>query len=583
MVRKSNYDKYPCVPVSASASQSWVGWRTIAERLRASQAANRFVVCVECYPGASEEEIRRHLHEGLRPAQVIYTPELLKPRSTIDDMLRPVLGDDPVFGHMNEIGLDAFFDEAKLNRARETVAYWRTGLLLLVGVGAALVCSEPNVLVYADMARWEIQRRQRRSEIGNLGADNLEESPSLKYKRAFFVDWRAADRLKTKLLPRIDFFLDTNGATPKLVTGDCVRKGLASAAKRPFRVVPYFDPGPWGGHWMEEVCDLPHDAPNHAWCFDCVPEENSLLLGFGDVRIELPASDLTFFQPRELLGNAIYSRFGAEFPIRFDFLDTMGGGNLSLQVHPRTEYIRREFRMAYTQDESYYLLDAGEDGSVYLGLKTGIDKDAMIAELRAAQDGGASFEAEKYVNRFPARKHDHFLIPAGTVHCSGRNSMVLEISATPYIFTFKLWDWDRLGLNGLPRPIHLNHGIANIVWERNTEWVRKNLINRIEPLGHGPGWTEERTGLHELEFIETRRRWFDRVTPHDTQGTVNVLNLVEGREATVESPSGAFEPFVVHYAETFIVPAAVGAYTIRPSGESQGSKCGTICAFVRSR
>lgn len=346
--------------------------------------------------------------------------------------------------------------------------------------------------------------------------------------------------------------------------------------------MPYFDPGPWGGHWMEEICDLPKDAPNHAWCFDCVPEENSLLLGFGDVRVEIPANDLTFLHPRELLGQDIYSRFGAEFPIRFDFLDTMGGGNLSLQVHPHTDYIRQRFGMNYTQDESYYLLDAGEDGRVYLGLNPGIDAKAMIHDLRAAQNGGPAFCAERYVSKFPARKHDHFLIPAGTVHCSGKNSMVLEISATPYIFTFKLWDWGRLGLNGLPRPIHIDRGEANIVWSRNTEWVRENLINRVEPMSTGNTWQEERTGLHELEFIETRRHWFTGATPHDTNGTVNVLNLVEGGEATVESPAGKFDPLVLHYAETFIVPAAVGPYTIRPSGDSQGSRCATIKAFVRN-
>jgi hypothetical protein len=160
--------------------------------------------------------------------------------------------------------------------------------------------------------------------------------------------------------------------------------------------------------------------------------------------------------------------------------------------------------------------------------------------------------------------------------------MVLEISATPYIFTFKLWDWGRLGLNGQPRPIHIDYGQANIAWERDSEWVRRSLINRVEFISSGKGWTEERTGLHELEFIETRRHWFTDVTPHDTEGTVNVLNLVEGREVTVESPRGAFAPFVVHYAETFIVPAAVGAYTIRPSGESEGFECATIQAFVRA-
>jgi hypothetical protein len=157
--------------------------------------------------------------------------------------------------------------------------------------------------------------------------------------------------------------------------------------------------------------------------------------------------------------------------------------------------------------------------------------------------------------------------------------MVLEISATPYIFTFKLWDWDRVDLDGKPRPIHLEHGCRNIQWERRTEWVRKHLLNRVQPVAQGEGWSEERTGLHEREFIETRRHWFTGKVPHDTEGGVNVLNLVEGLDAVVESPEGAFEPFTVHYAETFIVPAAVGRYTIRPA---HAGRCATIKAYVRT-
>jgi mannose-6-phosphate isomerase class I len=278
----------------------------------------------------------------------------------------------------------------------------------------------------------------------------------------------------------------------------------------------------------------------------------------------------------------VHARFGAEFPIRFDFLDTWDGGNLSLQVHPLTEYIRENFAMNYTQDESYYLLDAKHDASVYLGLKDAIDQSAMARDLRAAQNGGADFPAERYVNKWPAKKHEHFLIPAGTIHCSGRDCMVLEISATPYIFTFKMWDWARLGLDGAPRPIHLDHGLRNIQWDRTTEWVRENLVNRIEPIAAAPGWREERTGLHELEFIETRRHWFRGRVLHLTGGSVNVLNLVEGEEAIVESPRGLFDPLVVHYAETFIVPAALGDFSVRPHGPSEGRECATIKAYVRT-
>lgn len=255
-----------------------------------------------------------------------------------------------------------------------------------------------------------------------------------------------------------------------------------------------------------------------------------------------------------------YCRFGAEFPIRFDFLDTIDGENLSLQVHPLTEYIKSHFGMTYTQDESYYILDCKDDGGVYLGLKEGIDKNQMLTDLKCAQEGRISFNAEKYVNKFHAKKHDHFLIPAGTIPCSSKNCMVLEISVTPYIFTFKLWNWDRLVLDGLPRPIHIEDGEKNIQWNRTTSWVKDNLVNHVEVIHDGDDYLEERIGLHELEFIETRRF----TSNHQTDHGFNMLNLVEGQTALVESPKNEFEPYTVHYAEIFTVPANVKEYTIRP-------------------
>jgi mannose-6-phosphate isomerase class I len=523
--------------------------------------------------------LERSISIAFQPSQVFRASDVLKSSADIEEMLAPFLTDDPVFGRMNGLRIEDFLDSDKLARARNQINKAQ-GRVLVLGTGAALLGARVDVLVYADLARWEIQQRQRRNEISNLGADNRHERASLKYKRAFFADWRAADRLKKELFPTIDFLLDThNPLEPKLVSGDVVRKALGGVATRPFRVVPFFDPGPWGGEWMRRVCDLPAEAPNYAWCFDCVPEENSLRLGFGATSIEIPAVDLVFLEPRRLLGDAVHGRFGTEFPIRFDFLDTIEGGNLSLQVHPLTEYIQDQFGMNYTQDESYYLLDAKEDAGVFLGLREGVSAEEMVRALDCAQRGNCPFPAKRFVNWWPAKKHDHFLIPAGTVHCSGKNCMVLEISATPYIFTFKLWDWDRLDLEGRPRPIHLEHGRRNIQWDRDTDWVRQNLVNRIERISEGDGWCEERTGLHEREFIETRRHWFTGKVSHHTQGGVNVLNLVEGAEVVVESPEERFAPFVVHYAETFIVPAAVGPYTICPTSPG---RCATIKAYVRT-
>jgi hypothetical protein len=578
----SNYDKYPLVRVSDSRNDCETGWDAIGRLLKASVRPGRFVICVECYPGCFEKEIEKQLVSALKPQIVLRAEECYLPESTIQSLCARDLGDDPVFAFMGKYELSEFLDERELVKQRSRLRQ-ASGLVVVIGTGATLLAEQWDLLVYCDMARWEIQQRQRAGEVTNLGLQNCTERAQAKYKRAYFVDWRVADSLKKNLIPNVDFLLDTNQRDlPKMITGTQHLQGLQNAAHRPFRVVPFFDPGPWGGQWMKVVCDLPRETENYAWCFDCVPEENSLLLGFGDVKVEIPSINLVFQHPHELLGEAVHARFGTEFPIRFDFLDTMEGGNLSFQVHPLTEYIQQQFGINYTQDESYYLLDAGEGACVYLGLKENIDRNQMTADLLQAQEGTIQFDADKYVNRFPAKKHDHFLIPAGTPHCSGKNSMVLEISATPYIFTFKMWDWGRLGLDGTPRPIHLHHGFRNIQWDRTTQWVEKNLIKVVDPVAKGSGWREERTGLHEREFIETRRHWFTAPVHHSTNGGVNVLNLCEGREAVVESPTGQFTPFVVHYAETFIVPATVGDYVIRPHGPSEGQECATIKAYVRT-
>ncbi len=252
-----------------------------------------------------------------------------------------------------------------------------------------------------------------------------------------------------------------------------------------------------------------------------------------------------------------------------------------MQVHPTTQYVHDNFGLNYTQDESYYIMDAKEDAHVYLGLKAGIDNKSMVEDLEKAQKGEIVFDTEKYVNKFPTRKHDHFLIPAGTIHCSGTNAVVLEISSTPNLFTFKLWDWERLGLDGKPRPINVDRGKQVIQWERDTEYAYKHLINVFSIVAEGDGWIEEKTGLHPNEFIETRRHKFTKKVLHNTGDSVNVLNLVEGEEVIVESPVNAFKPFIVHYAETFIIPAQIGDYTISPYGKSEGKECMTIKAYVR--
>ncbi len=576
------FNKFPSVKVN-TPKHCLVGWTDIAEEISKEigiRSAKKVVI--ECYQGVFIEYIKNRIKTGFPGSQVIDASVALKSEEEIRELTHPDITEDRIFGFMTQRSLSDFFYLHKVSRMQQSIEE-STKLTFVIGTGASLITEDPDLYIHADMARWEIQQRMRKKEVSNVGLSNYTDPFETQYKRGYFLDWRICDQLKQQRMPDWDYVLDTNDKhNPKMITAQMFHAGMEQAVNQPFSLVPFFDPGPWGGQWMREKFDLDPEPSNFAWCFNCVPEENSLLLDFDGIKFETPAINLVLFRPKELLGEKVQEVFGNEFPIRFDFLDTMGGGNLSLQVHPLTDYIRENFGMAYTQDESYYMLDADENASVYLGLKEKVDSEGMITELTKAQSNGHTFDADKYAQKWPAKKHDHFLIPAGTVHCSGAGCMVLEISATPYIFTFKLWDWGRMGMDGRPRPIHLEHGKKVIQWDRQREWIRKNLINNIEAIAEGEGWREERTGLHQLEFIETRRHWHTGTVLHQTGNGVNVLMVVEGQQAVVESPTGVFQPFLVNYAEAFIIPANVKEYTVRPTGPSKGKEIATLKAYVRT-
>ena len=197
------------------------------------------------------------LKARLAPVLAVEACRAMLAPDRIDKLVAPFLGgDDPVFGFLTGLTLPEFFDAAHLGCWRSKIEEVTEGLVFIVGCGARLI-AEGDLLVYADLARWEAQNRFRRNETSNLGVENRFLDASLQYKRAFFVDWRVCDRWKRPLICKWDFVLDTNNpGEPKLAEGEAVRRGLRYAATRPFRVVPFFDPAPWGGQWMKEVCDL---------------------------------------------------------------------------------------------------------------------------------------------------------------------------------------------------------------------------------------------------------------------------------------------------------------------------------------
>jgi len=262
---------------------------------------------------------------------------------------------------------------------------------------------------------------------------------------------------------------------------------------------------------------------------------------------------------KEILGIDA-ERFKYDFPIRFDFLDTIEGGNLSVQCHPTEEYIKKEFGMPFTQDETYYILDCKEGAEVYLGLQDDVEAENFEKVLINSAESGNKIDIFRYVQHHPAKKHDLFLIPNGTIHASGKNNMVLEISSAPYIFTFKMYDWQRLDLDGRPRPLNILHGMKNLNFDRKGAKVGAELLCKPQQVEKNADFILEQLPTHPVQFYDIQRYTLTTEITVETGNKCQVWMLVEGKSVIVETQSGRKQRF--NYAETFVIPAAAMSYKI---------------------
>jgi len=480
---------------------------------------------------------------------------------------------DTVFGKLYAGNLLDFFDPDRLRSLHTQVLdeVHEAELVVCFGQGSALLNLDGG-RAWADLPKESI------TNMASEGRDILLGTPAYPaVKSMYCVDWPVMEHHKTALLPELDLYLDmANPQNPVFAEGSALRATLSALSRRPFRVKPVFYPGTWGGQWMKHYMQLDPSKPNYAWSYELITPENGVVFRDGELGLEVPFEMLIAQETINIQGPKVAERFGTSFPIRFNYDDTLVGGNLSCQVHPRTEYMRREFGLSYTQDETYYVLKAGERGLCYLGLKEGINPDAFRLAAEQARDEGIAFDTEEFVNAWPTRIHDLFLIPAGTVHNSGANNVVLEISSTPYLYTFKIYDYLRRDLNGKLRPIHIERAWDNIDFSRQTRWVRQNLIPSPRIIQQWDGWTEYLIGEHPLMFFAIHRAEFSDHFESDTgKDRFHVLNLVEGEQVLVESEHGTHP---LHYAETIVIPAATGRYRLR--NQARGI-CKVVKAFVK--
>lgn len=576
------FDTFPMFTISSGKIEQ--GYNFLTEKIKSDIPNGLRVLVIDGYQGTHWDEFISELTKELKNKAII--PELINIKTSyaseeeIFKKIEPFLGgNDPLFGVHYPLGLDYLFNAKKLSELRIHSSIKRgnkaKAITIIYGTGSSLI-ELYDKLWYIDVPKDYIQESARTGEITNLGS-NKNKSFGEFYKQSYFVEWPGLNRLKKQLLPSLNLFIDLqNPKEPTAIDGDSFRNALKEISISPFRLRPWFFPGPWGGKFMQGHMGLDPEAPNFAWSFEMIVPENGIIIEKDNVSLEFSFDCLMYMQNKNVLGEYASNQFKYEWPIRFDYLDTIDGGNLSVQVHPRPDYIRKEFGETFTQDETYYICASKPGSQVYIGLTEDCDPVEFKKTMEDSINFGKEVDIDKFVNHEPSKPHDLFLIPNGTVHCSGEGNLVLEISATPYIFTFKIYDYLRRDLEGNLRPINIQRGFENIRFERRKKWVQENLLAKPKLLRSGKNWREFVLYDSSFTFYNVHRFEFDETFELNTNGIAYSTNLVQGEQVDIHSENGRVSK--LSYLETMLIPAAAGRIKIVNKGKGE---CRMVMVYVK--
>jgi mannose-6-phosphate isomerase class I len=560
-----SYDPDPCYPVVDGRVEA--GYEPLAAEIVRTRPGTLAVDGPPTLPWEHvvESLVRELGRAGLR----VHAVDSRRYLASWDEILRrtasSTLPGDPVFGRLFEGTLGSLYDRLPAEPPPADA-----DLTLVHGTGSALLTD--GALWYADLPKRRSLERVRAGAGANVGQPP---GAAGSEQRLLFVDWPLLDRHVRSVAARIGRYVEVSDAdVPRSLDGETLRRSLRELAAAPFRPRPSYLSGPWGGQWLRRELGVGTEAPNLAWSYELIAPEAAVLLG-SDEPLEVGWELLMAEASEPILGAALAERFSGSFPLRFDYLDTLEGGHLSIQIHPTDEFMRTTFGWPYTQHESYYVVDTTPGAKIFLGLREDANVEAFRADAERAERGVA-FDPERYLQAHPAERHGLYLIPAGTPHASGAGNVVLEISATPYLYTLRFYDWLRKSLDGKLRPVHVAHAFANLAPSRRGEAVRRELVQRPRVVRRGEDWAELVLGALPELFYAVHRLDFETEVADDTAGRFHVLNLVAGEEVSIETQAGAVH--VLSYAETIVIPAVAGPYRIR---RLRGPAPRVVKAFVR--
>ena len=550
-------NKEPFVEISHPVKACWEGWGLIGEELKKAVATlgKKVVIAVECYQGTYLDINLSALKRELAPRTVCQTKDIFRDERDVRALVNKTLDFKSGSVRFSTNCIKDYLEPEKLGSIRKNIGMVQEGIILIYGTGASQI-TEVDLTVYLDMSRSEILQRFRRNDISNLGVSNQEDDFDRQYKWGYFMDWRICDKIKKQLIGDCDYFLETNNwQKPKLAKGDVVRKGFKQASQQPIFMAPFFDPELWDQRSIKNL-----KQEDFVLGFNCDIEEDNVLLQISNSLFEIPAINLVYHQGPNLLGASIYKKFGSDVPLKVNYVNAMENGNhLILGIYPSSDSIMEQHGLRYQQTENYYIMDVKGKARMYVDVKS----EVSVASFKKALETKKKKEVSILLNPVNLDRHDHLSIPQETIHSNGHQVIMLHISTAPQVFKSLLFK-DMASETTLS-----DHNIELIQNTINTgnKGITKNNI-KILP-GKSSDIQEELLTPQENSQISISRFWFREELALESNEVFNMFNLIEGSEITIEGRSHEFKPFAVNYGETFFMPAGVGKYTVKSSGNKR--------------
>ncbi|MBO4670713.1 MAG: phosphoheptose isomerase [Bacteroidales bacterium] len=524
---------------------------------------------------------------GLELEAVDCNAATLKDGKEIDAIIDPMLiwdtKIDPtlLYGKVYHGGYEGLVDQAKAEAFKAALPAKKAPGKIVAVYGYGCLIKEfrglYDVKCFFDLTPMNTMLRIRAGEYANLGKKHTG-IINRTIRRCYYCDFENAVQLRKALFAEgaIDwYFLDNDRAKLQMMPFSTFSEICAQLVKYPFRAKPCYLEGVWGGTYMKKLRNLPQEMRNAAWVFDFIPMEVSVLIEAGSEKLDINYCSFVHKEGEKLMGARCVAKYKGYFPIRFNWDDSYHStGNMSIQCHSGGSYNTEHYNEFGRQDESYYVVVTGHEAKTFIGFRDDADIPAFFKEIEAADTEHKPCDYMKYVSYEESKPGLQVMLPAGTIHSSGRNQVILEIgSLTIGSYTYKMYDYLRLDFDGKQRPIHTRLGEINVRQDRRTSVIHdpdspEYIVQKPRLDAKGEGWEEYILGENPQMYISLRRLEFETRCEQDTKNEkFHVLTLVDGEKVRVRSIDHPERHYDMDFMDIVCVPADMGRYVIENLGK----------------